>query len=323
MKTTLKLGLTGPDPVALFRRTQEALLPDAGPPSSLLVGSKKRKVTPDWLERWSDGLQSFLVAEWEGRGWLRLDPGEIVKTKLNGFDLDPRGLLALLADLPFTICSAAPLHEEWYGALRGEYEALTLGDLHWPHGWGCLFRGEGHDRLVSRRWLDYGPWRLLRGANDTSLVQFHDLDLDAAAALAQARPAHERMGYSDVGGYIQNNFTYSHDLKGLYYAAERKMIAAVPYGERVTQRQMLDACAARFYQALGAERPLDNVVYTFVDDDVAREHLHELWLRGLECRAFVKGVEGRLDDTYRPPPPEKPEWVVRLEEREGGPPPTP
>jgi hypothetical protein len=99
------------------------------------------------------------------------------------------------------------------------------------------------------------------------------------------------------------------------------MHVTVPFGETVTEREMLDACAARFYQALGPEQPLDNVVYVFVDDEAARAHLHELWLRGLECRAFAAGVERRLDDDYQPPPPDRPEWVVRLEEKEGGAPP--
>ncbi len=316
MRATLKLGLTGPDLPELFRRAQAALLPDAGPPSSLLVGAKKRKVTPDWLERWSG--ETALVAEWEGRGWLRLDPGEIIKAKLDDYDLDPRRLLALLAGLPFEVCSTAPLYKEWTGELEGVYEARSFGRLHWPHGWACLFRGGGHDRLVSRRWLEQGPWRLLRGDDDTSLVQFHDLEADAAAALAQATPAHERMGASDRGGYIQTNFSYSKDLKGLYYASESAMHVTVPFGKTVTEREMLDACAARFYQALGPEQPLDNVVYVFVDDEAARAHLHELWLRGLGCRAFVAGLERRLDDDYRPPPPDRPEWVVRLEEEEGG-----
>lgn len=323
IRATVNLGLTGPDLLDLFRRAQEALLPGAGPPVSLFVGARKKKVTPDWLERWSDGLQSFLEAQWGGGSWMRLDPGEVVKVGLEEYSLEPRRLLATLSELPFTVCSTAPLYQEWYGPLRSEYEARSLGRLHWPHGWGCIFRGEGHDRLVSRCWLDFGPWRLLRGANDTSLVQFHDLKADAAAALAQARPGHERLGISDAGGYIQAKFTYSHDLKGLYYEGERRMIVSVPYGEQVTQRQMLDACAVRFYQGLGAERPLDNVVYSFVDDEAARAHLHELWLRGLECRSFVEGVERRLDEDYRPPPPDPPDWVVRLEASDGEQPPTP
>lgn len=323
MRTTLALGLTGPDLLELSRRALAALLPDAGTPDSVSVGPKKVKATGDWLERWTPGLKSYVMATWEGRGFLFLDPEEIVKVEVNDYDLEPRRLLDALAGLPFDVCSTKPLYIEWLDALRPRYEMRRFGGLHYAHGWGCVFRGAGHDRLVSRRWLAHGPWRLLRGANDTSLVQFHDLAADAATALAQAQPGHARMGVSDAGGYIPRPYTYTHDLKGLYYDSERKMVVAVPYGERVTERQMLDACAARLYQALGAERPLDNVVYSYVDDEAAREQLRELWLRGLECRAFVEGVERRLDDDYRPPPPDSPEWVVRLEEKEGGATPSP
>lgn len=313
MKVTLELGLEGPDLVELFRRVQAALLPDVGPPDSLYASGRKRKATADWFDVWSAKMEGFLFAEWAGAGWLRLDPGRIVKVSAAEYDLDPRRLLDALGEVPFTVCSAATIHPEWTtGALGEEYLAPSFGDLHWRHGWGCLFRGAGHDRLVSRRWLDFGPWLLRRGANDTSLIQFHDLDADAARALEQARPGHERMGISPVGGYVQTDFHYSRDLKGLYYAEERKLHVAVPVGEEVTQREMLDACAARLYQALGPNQPLDNVVYVFVEEEAARAHLHELWLRALECRAFLEGVETRLDEDYHPSPVE-PEWVTQLE----------
>ena len=68
-------------------------------------------------------------------------------------------------------------------------------------GWGCMFVGErGHAQLVSRRWLEYGPWLLDRFADDVSLIQFHDLDADPATALAQALPGHRRLGDNDTGG---------------------------------------------------------------------------------------------------------------------------
>lgn len=319
MRVNLRLGLEGPDLVGLFRRAQEALLPDAGPPDSLFAKGRERKVTPGWLEKWAAASEDFIRASWEDRARLRLDTGRLVKITLEDYELEPRRLLDALAELPFEVCSAATLYPEWQtGALGEEYYAPSFGDMHWPHGWGCLFRGAaGHARLVSRRWLEYGPWRLLRGANDTSLVQFHDLAADSAAALAQARAGHDRMGISAEGGFIQSGFNYSQDLRGIYYASERSLHVAVPFGEAVAQRAMLDYCAARLYQPLGPEQPIENVVYVFVDEEAARAHLRELWLRGLECRAFVKGVETRLDDDYRPTP-ERPDWVLRLEGREGG-----
>ena len=310
--TTLKLGLAGPDPLAIFRATREAFLGDAGLPTSLYVDGKK-KVTADWLEKWSTRCSDFLAAEWEGRGRLRLDPGTIVKLSLESYDLDPRRVMDALRDVPFTVCSTATTHPEWQsGALGEKYLAPSFGDMHWNHGWGCLFRGEGHKRLVSRRWLEFGPWRLLRGADDTSLVQFHDLAADAATALAQAKPGHERMGISAIGGYLQTHFHYAHDVRGMYYGADKSLHIVVPAGAEVSQRDMLDACAARRDQVLGPEQPIERVVYVFVEEAPARAAVPELWLRELGCRAFVDGVEQDLAATYHPTP-DKPAWVAHVE----------
>lgn len=321
MKVTLRLGLSGPDLPAIFRCLQEVFLPDAGPPTTLFVDTGGKKVVNGWLERWSAETKDFLSAEWEGRGRLRLDPETIVKVSLEEYEFDLNSLLEALGEVPFHICSAATIHAKWTtGALGTEYLARSFGDMHWRHGWSCLFRGEGHNRLVSRQWLDFGPWRLLRGPNDTSLVQFHERDADAATALEQARPGHERMGISAVGGFLQTDFRYSRDLGALYYASERKLHIVVPTGEEVTQREMLDACAARHYQILGPDQPIENVAYVFAEEHQARAHLHELWLRDLECRTFIEGIEVNLSDDYHPTP-VKPGWVTRLEGRDPGMPP--
>ena len=178
-------------------------------------------------------------------------------------------------------------------------------------GWGCAFKGAGHNRLVSRRWLDFGPWRLIRGTNDVSMVQFHDLGADAPTALEQAKPGHERMGISDTGGFIQTAYVYAHKIDGLYSQEERKLRILI-HGREVSEREMLDACAVRHYQALGADSPIDSIAYVFAVEAEARAHLHELWLRELECWAFIGGCEERLDLDYHPAP-DKPSWVKRLE----------
>lgn len=97
-----------------------------------------------------------------------------------------------------------------------------FGDGHYGHGWGCAFKGDGHRNLVSRRWLEHGPWQLVRGANDVSLVLFHDLNADPATALEQAKPSHQRMGISPEGGYIQSSFVYRHDLSGMFEPSRRR-----------------------------------------------------------------------------------------------------
>lgn len=312
MTTTLRLGFSGPDVDALFVALVETGLAGRGLPQTLVVDDKPRKVKADWTVAAAAARRS-LAAEWDGEaGRLSLQKDRIVKLTRFGFDLDPERLLAQLAELPFTLGSAAELYPEWTDGSLGEvYEGPGFAELHWPHGWACLFKGAGHERLVSRRWLDFGPWKVRRGAHDTTLVQFHELGADAATALAQARLGHERMGISDKGGFLQGRYVYAHDLQGLYYAQQHRLHVVV-HGRDVSQRELLDACAARRYQRLGAEQPLDNVVYVFMEEAPAMAHLHELWLRGLECRAVVEGVEIDLTAQYRPQPAAL-EWTARGE----------
>jgi hypothetical protein len=149
-------------------------------------------------------------------------------------------------------------------------------------------------------------------------VQFHDVsgDVDAGTALDQAKPAHQRMGIDDSGGFIQSRYVYEHDLEGLY-DDNAQLLKIVVRDRDVSPCEMLDACDARNYDVLGPDKPLDNVAFVFMEESAAREHLHELWLRGLECRTIIDGQEVLLNADYDPPPPEKPQWVVDVEAREG------
>ncbi len=122
---------------------------------------------------------------------------------------------------------------------------------------------------------------------------------------------HERMGISDVGGYIQTDFVYTEKLSGLYDPEQRKLKIIV-LGRDISQLEMLEMCASRYYQTLGPTQPIDNIAYIFIEEAKAREHLHELWLRDLECWTFINGLEVRLDTGYNPIP-SKPDWVRKLE----------
>jgi hypothetical protein len=110
--------------------------------------------------------------------------------------------LALTEKIPFEICSLGSVFfDEW---IEAEYPRWGFGRSHIDHGWGCAFRGAGHDRLVSRRWLDHGPWRVIRRDKDTTFIQFHDLDItDPAEAYEQAKVGYQRMGIDPIGGFIQ------------------------------------------------------------------------------------------------------------------------
>ncbi|HTA44804.1 MAG TPA: hypothetical protein VK789_20290 [Bryobacteraceae bacterium] len=312
MEVTLKLSFSADDLEGLFHALLATGLAGRDTPDSLFVDTSERKPGADWFDKWSGKYKHFLKADWEGGGWLSVNKGRIVKLSKPQYDLDPARFLSVVESLPFSVGCAAALYPQWTdGSMGEEYLAPSFGDMHWPLGWGCFFRGEGHKRLCSRRWLEFGPWRLIQGNNDTSLVVFHDLRAEAATALDQARAGHERMGISPAGGFIQTGYAYASDLKGKYYPEQRKLHIVV-HGRDVPQREMLDACAARLYQALGPENPLDNIMYVFVEEDKANAHLHELWLRDLECHVFREGVEIDLIRGYNPSP-QKPDWVRSLD----------
>lgn len=204
-----------------------------------------------------------------------------------------------------------------WGRSGASYEGPSIGfsDGHWNHGWMCAFKGKGHDRLVSRRWLDYGPWRLIRDeTHDLSIVQFHDLNADDETALAQAKPGHERMGISETGGFIQTDFVWEHQ-SGASYDPVNQTLLYVVYGRTVSQEEMLEAAAVKLWQPLA--KPVKQVAYVFMDEKAARAHLHEAWLHNVEVRTFINGAEVILTETYDPPAPKVPDWVKRLQDQEG------
>jgi hypothetical protein len=79
-------------------------------------------------------------------------------------------------------------------------------------------------------------------------------------------------------------------------------------GRDVTPREMLEARIMVKEQALGPDRPLDGVTFAFAEESAGRAHLHELWLRELDCVTFVHGRETNLTADYRPEP-QPPEWA--------------
>lgn len=219
-------------------------------------------------------------------------------------------VLSLIEELPGTLFAMNSVWpDEWPDDRT--VRRYGFGNGHTDLGWGCAFKGEGHDRLVSRRWLDYGPWRVLRGKNDTTLIQFHDLSLGPEESFAQARIAHDRMGISRQGGFIQRPVVYFNELKGLYDAATRTFKMVV-HGRELSQAEMLDAATYGIEMRTDPKTPIDHVAYVFIEEAEAQKHLHELWLRGLQCIAIRNGAELRLDEAYHPTP-DPPDWVKALD----------
>ncbi|MCE9575781.1 MAG: hypothetical protein K8W52_21705 [Deltaproteobacteria bacterium] len=202
---------------------------------------------------------------------------------------------------------------EW---IEADYKRWSFSRSHIDHGWGCAFRGAGHDHLVSRRWLDFGPWRVIRRPNDTTFVQFHDLAItDPAEAYEVAKVGHERMGVSYTGGFIQQIAQWMlDDVPGAYTAADKKLTRVIPADTEVSQLNMLNAATMRRHYRLnpGLSQPVDRIAYVFVVEEQARAYLHELWLRELECWVHDGRGLRRLDADYHPTP-TPPDWVRRLD----------
>ncbi|MDC0711903.1 hypothetical protein POL68_25775 [Stigmatella sp. ncwal1] len=308
----LRVGLAGTDLPSLVRALPGRWVPKT-PPPEFSVEFEDQPAGDNWLDK-AACCTEMTQAKWKdvGEPFLIHTARIIVKTGSTG-DWQPQAVLSLLVPLPFTVASFDTAHPSWEKGLDA-YEAPGFGYQHYSHGWACAFKGTGHDALVSRRWLEHGPWRVLKGADDTTLVQFHDLAADSATALAQAKPGHERMGITRTGGYLPRNYTPQQDLQGVYDSKE-KSLRIVVHGRDVAPGEMLDACAARQFQLLGQDKTVQRVAYVFMEPARAQAHLHELWLHDLECWTIELGKEIRLDKDYKPTP-VKPDWVKAVEARE-------
>ncbi|NUU25575.1 MAG: hypothetical protein HOV68_29340 [Streptomycetaceae bacterium] len=297
----LAVGLDTAQPAELVEAlSRRRLWGEQAVPRRVKVDAVEVPPSADWRERYLDfaadpATSDRTVAAYfdtESDRYLDVRSDRLVKAAFD-FAGGAPDVATFLSELPFDFASFATLHREWFGRL-GYRRIPRFGGGHYPHGWACAFRGDGHRFLVSRRWLDLGPWQVLRGPDDTTLVQFHDLDADAATALEQARPAHRLMDDSEVGGFLPEPYLYSDDVKGVY-DERRRVLKKIVLGRAIGLDEMRDACAARRDDVFGPERPVDSVAYIFPDADEAYANLPRLWPYGLECWTVVDGRETRLD----------------------------
>lgn len=314
--TYLTATLSGPQGADRIRKLARASRFTASLPVKMTIGSERVVVTTDWVEK-------LASAQLEARAWwepselqlgLRPRSDELVVLSIPCEGINIRTALDYVESLPFEVCAfGSVFFDEWINA---DLDRWAFSRGHIDHGWGCVFRGAGHDRLMSRRWLDFGPWRVIRRPDDTTVVQFHDLSItDPEEAYEQAKVGHERMGVSDTGGFIQQLHDDMFDrVKGIYFAEDHRLEIVIAPGIEVTQYEMKCAAALRLHGKLnpqGRGNPVEKIAYVFLDEAQARAHLHELWLRELECWVVDDKGKRRLDDEYRPIP-EPPAWVQRL-----------
>jgi hypothetical protein len=160
---------------------------------------------------------------------------------------------------------------------------------------------------------------VIKRPNDTTFIQFHDLAItDPAEAYEQAKVGHQRMGIDPIGGFIQGIDTeVLKEVEGLYRPESKTLEIIVAPGIEVTQQQMRVACGLRLHHRLTkpAVDRVEKIAYVFAAKEDASAHLHELWLRELECWYLDEAGKHRLDADYRPLP-QPPAWVKVVEERE-------
>jgi hypothetical protein len=310
----LTFSVQGDDVEKLINEIVDSSLFAGKLPTEIRVDNEPYKVEQRWIHNTLEKHKIMINADWDDRWHYISYYGEdVIKVSVPEFNGNAHSVLELLAPLSWTLISFSTLHKKWY-AKEKNYFGCPFESGHFHLGWGCAFKGKGHDQLTGRRWLVQGPWLNIRGDHDTTLIQFHDLNADIDTAFEQANAAHERMSSRDIGGFIFADYEYEYNSKGLYSETDHKLRIIVVDRE-VSQREMLDARALVVRQDAGVDTPLDNVAFIFLDykhgEAAARKHLHKLWLHGLECWTIIDGREVRLDLDYRPAP-VKPEWVQRL-----------
>jgi hypothetical protein len=318
MKHVLSVSIAGADPLLLFDEVSKWRAFSAGGlPSEVAIGHDE--IAPkEW--RSIRAAKSSGVAFWNGfKDQLEIRPkSDLVTIRI--FDCFERlsEVIERISSLPFYIAVFGTLFRDTWRR-DGGFERWGLDRSHMEHGWGCAFRGAGYDRLVSRRWLYFGPWRVIRRPNDTTFIQFHDLAItDPVEAYEQAKVGHERMGISPSGGYIawhnENLLVGAAEAGGLYQSETQTLEIVVGPGNHVSQGEMLCQCARRLRHRITkpTNDRIDHVAYVFMDRADAEAHLHELWLRELQCWYVDERGKHRLDADYDPVP-QPPAWVASLE----------
>lgn len=234
-----------------------------------------------WLDEALQRARSEVIAVWDDLvrvTWKRNDHGDFVVVTVPDHVRDPLRVAELLARLPFEVAGVS---------IERIDRALAIGPHRVMVGLGIAFRGTKH--VVSQRFLDHGgPWRAFH-AGDVTFLQMHDLDADDRTAQVQHHLALARLG----DGLLPERS--SQPVEG-YARKDGSFDVVIGDAARLSQARLRDVCLARRAGDIGRPR----VVFPRGRES-AEVHLHELWLRELECIAIEGGVERRLDEGYTPP----------------------
>jgi hypothetical protein len=152
---------------------------------------------------------------------------------------------------------------------------------------------------LSSRWFDQAPVMVHR-KGDVTLIQFHDLCADSVTALGQAKKGWGLFSQSAKSGFLGGYSYKKVRFNGQYNPVDGGLYVTV-LGREPDADELKEACYCRNFMQMQDGRSVSKIVYLFFDAVVAKKWLHELWLREIECRTFIDGIEVILSDNYTPP----------------------
>lgn len=206
----------------------------------------------------------------------------VVRVGNSGVTVDMATLLKQLATIPFEVASFANKYLTKTGEKLPGVSRVSPGYMHEKLGWALAFRGRGHERLVSRRWLSSGPWKLWT-EGEISVVQFHALDVDLPTAMEQAAPSYAMFDTdSATSGIIDPDRPYEPETSGA-----RVEVNTAPSDEELHARA-----------ATGGP-----IAFVFSSDKEARAALPRIWPYGHEVWVKDKRLVGYV------PPDRTPAWA--------------
>ena len=199
-----------------------------------------------------------------------------------------------LAQLPFEVCIGADIFDDWP---KKKHAILFPGQ--YPLGWMVAFKGVGHKYIVSPRWLDQASVRVYR-KGDLTLVQLYDLNATPEIALMQAQHNWPLFNCSVTSGFLGSYSCDPATINGQYNPEDGSLYFTVSDRE-ITFEELKDVCYAKHFLEREDGKAINKIIYVFFAQDRAQRWLHELWIRDLECHAFIDGKEVNLTDNYQPP----------------------
>ncbi|MBX3156588.1 MAG: hypothetical protein KF773_11350 [Deltaproteobacteria bacterium] len=296
-----------------------------GLPAKIVVDEAKLAPREDWLAHFLGRTRHELHVRWPDQSMFMVEPGvRDVVLHNHRATYSPRGLVDGIAKTPFTFATFHEMGFRKYPELpEGFSSARGIPGGGGPIGLGLGVKGDGHLVFVSRRWITHGgPWRVLRGAEDTSFLQLYDLGATPEVAWSQAEPGHARL-YSRGGGKV--GFVWLREdperlaPKDAKHDRSHRKLWVLAGDRKVGVEEMRDVAEYRFNGTVAPERlfpPTTSTAYVFGSEERAKEHLHELWLRGHEVWFERAGERTRVDEAHDPAPPAPPAWVAEADARE-------